>query len=312
MEIPTYICPRAVNPPNLDGRLIDPTWAAAPWTEDFMDIQGPGHPKPRFRTRAKMMWDDRCLYIGAELEEPHVWGTLTEHDSVIFQDNDFEVFLDPDGDGHRYVEFEINALNTTWDLLLVKPYLAGGPPVDGFELRGIRTAVHVNGTLNDPSDVDQGWTVEIAIPWSALTQVAGMSCPPRQGDQWRINFSRVEWEHLVADGQYRKIPARAEDNWVWSPQGVIDMHRPDRWGILQFASSSDEPVRPYPGLAERAVLARLWHAQRAFREHTGRWSTSGLELGISEPVVIHATPNQYEAELNGYRINQEMRVTGPG
>ena len=74
-----------------------------------------------------MLWDDDFFYIAAALEEPHVWATLTEHDSVIFQDPDFEVFLDPDGDNHSYYEIEINALGTVWDLRLVKPYRDGGP-----------------------------------------------------------------------------------------------------------------------------------------------------------------------------------------
>ena len=56
-----------------------------------------------------MLWDDQFFYVGAELEEPHVWATLTERDSVIFHDNDFEVFIDPDGDTHLYYELEMNA-----------------------------------------------------------------------------------------------------------------------------------------------------------------------------------------------------------
>ena len=67
-----------------------------------------------------MLWDDDYLYIAAELEEPHVWATLTQHDAVIFHDNDFEVFLNPEGDSHLYAELELNALNTTWDLLLLE------------------------------------------------------------------------------------------------------------------------------------------------------------------------------------------------
>ena len=66
--------------------------------DDFQDIEGDKKPRPRFRTRAKMLWDDQFFYVAAELEEPHVWATLTKHDSVIFHDNDFEIFIDPDGD----------------------------------------------------------------------------------------------------------------------------------------------------------------------------------------------------------------------
>jgi hypothetical protein len=304
----TYVAARAATPPSLDGRLTDPAWAAAAWTDDFEDIEGDAKPKPRFRTRVKMLWDAKCLYIGAQMEEPHVWGTLTEHDSVIFHDNDFEVFLDPDGDHHRYVELEMNALNTTWDLLLARPYLADGPPIDGFELKGLKTAVHIDGTLNDPKDTDRGWTAEIAIPWTALSQIAGCPCPPRTGDQWRINFSRVQWRHEIVDGQYRKVAGTKEDNWVWSPQGMVDMHRPDRWGILQFAATADVKPKPYPGRAEREALMKAWEAQRVYRQKHGKWARTAKQLGLTSAVTFQTTDSQYQAALGDWRVDHEMRV----
>src|SRR5881275_2369744 len=140
-----YVCYRAPSPVTIDGTLTDAAWDAAPWTDAFVDIEGDKKPKPRFRTRVKMLWDDEALYIAAELEEPHVWATLKEHDSVIFYDNDIEVFLDPDGDNHLYGELELNALNTTWDLLLTKPYKDLGHAIHAWEIIGLKTAVHVNG-----------------------------------------------------------------------------------------------------------------------------------------------------------------------
>src|SRR5262249_20753867 len=106
-----YVCYKAPGIIRIDGKLDDEAWKAAPWTDLFVDIEGDRQPKPPVRTRVKMLWDNDNLYIAAELEEPHVWATLKEHDSVIFQDNDFEVFLDPDGDNHLYAELEVNALN---------------------------------------------------------------------------------------------------------------------------------------------------------------------------------------------------------
>lgn len=91
----SYDCAYTNTPMTIDGRLDDAAWKTAPWTSDFIDIQGSSMPKPRFRTRAKMLWDDQYLYIAAELDEPDVHATLTEHDSVIFHDNDFEVFVKP-------------------------------------------------------------------------------------------------------------------------------------------------------------------------------------------------------------------------
>ena len=87
----------------------DPGWDALPWSETFVDITGSAALRPRFDTRVRMGWDARFLYINAELEEPHVWGTITERNAVMFEDNDFEVFLDPDCDGLNYYEFVITS-----------------------------------------------------------------------------------------------------------------------------------------------------------------------------------------------------------
>lgn len=229
-----YRAPRIDLPNVVDGRLGKPFWQKAQWSEAFVDIEGDLRPAPVLRTQVKMAWNECGLWILADLEEPHLWATLTEHDSVIFQDNDFEVFIDPDGDALMYGELEINALNTTWDLLLPKPYRDGGPPIDSWEIKGLETAVDLRGTLNDPRDTDDGWSVEILMPWRSVREISRVPVPPRPGDVWRINFSRVQWDLEVVDGRYQKIPDRPEHNWVWSPQGVIDMHQPERWGFLEF------------------------------------------------------------------------------
>ena len=117
-----YIAHRAATSLVIDGRLNDAAWRDAAWTDPFVDIEGDSKPRPRFDTRVKMLWDDQYFYVGADLEEPHVWATLTAHDSVIFHDPDFEIFIDPNGDALEYYEFEINALGTFWDLFLPKPY----------------------------------------------------------------------------------------------------------------------------------------------------------------------------------------------
>jgi hypothetical protein len=305
-----YVCYRVNQPLKIDGRIDKPAWQRAPWTEDFVDIEGGLKPPPPLRTRAKMLWDDEFLYIGAELEEPHVWATLTEHDSVIYQDPDFEVFIDPDGDNHNYYEIEINALNTEWDLRLPKPYRDGGPALNEWEIPGFRSAIHINGTLNDPNDTDVGWSVEMAIPWDALREFAGCTCPPRPGDQWRLDFSRVEWHVDIVNGRYVKKPGLPEENWVWSPQGVIDMHRPETWGYVQFSTSDPgaDSFRRDPSEPVRAFLMGVYHAQRAFKEAKGRWSASFEELdtavpaGIAEPrLAVTAEGYTCSAALPGGR-----------
>ena len=277
-----YVCYHTDHPPQIDGRLGDDAWQAAPWTEEFVDIEGDRRAKPRLRTRAKMLWDANYFYLAVELEEPHVWGTLTKHDSVIFNDNDCEFFIDPDGDNHEYYEFEINALNTGWDLFLPRPYKDGGRADNGWEIPGLITAVHVAGTLNDPSDRDAGWTVEIAVPWAALREFSHRPAPPRDGDRWRVDFSRVEWQHQIVAGQYQRVPHTREDNWVWSPTGIVDMHRPERWGYVQFSTSPPGAARfqPDPTQRGRDALMEICYHQKAFREKHGRWAQSLDQLGL--------------------------------
>lgn len=274
-----YLCRHTDAPIVIDGKLDDAAWANAPWTTDFVDIEGNAKPKPRLRTHARMLWDDDYLYIAAELEEPHVWGTLTNHDAVIFNDPDFEVFIDPDGDTHRYCEFEMNALNTTWDLRLPKPYQDQGKPEDAWEIPGAKTAVHINGTLNNPADTDQGWTIEIAFPWKALAEQARHPGPPNEGEQWRIDFSRVEWQIVVTNGVYQKVPRTPENNWIWSPPGVVDMHRPEMWGRLQFTrTNGTATVAEFPGALARKFAFEIYYAQRDFAKTHKHYATNLTEL----------------------------------
>lgn len=233
-----YTAERAKRAVVVDGKLNDAAWKGAAWTDCFVDIEGAGKHNPRFKTRAKMSWDADYLYIAAEMQEPDLWATYDKHDMVIFQENDFEVFLDPDGDGLHYFEFEINALNTGWDLYLAKPYKDGGKADDGWEIPGLKTAVGLRGTLNQAGnragDRDQGWVVEMAFPWSAFNRGPRPAVAPKVGESWRVNFSRVEWLTEKVNGGYKKVEGKKEDNWVWSPQGVINMHVPEKWGVLRF------------------------------------------------------------------------------
>jgi hypothetical protein len=312
-----YVIQRAAAPIEVDGRLNEDSWMKADWTEVFGDIEGPGKPRPRFRTRVQMLWDNQYLYIGAYLEEPNAWATLTERDSIIFQDNDFEVFIDPDGDTHDYYEVEINALNTVWDLLLVKPYRDGGPAVHAWDIQGLKTAVFVNGSLNDPSDEDKAWTVEMAIPFDVLKEcIPGKPERPAAGAQWRMNFSRVEYHLTVEDGKYVKAREQAsgqalpEDNWTWVPQGVINIHYPEMWGYVQFsdkkAGGGSDKFIDRPEEKVKWALRKIYYRERALYEERGAFSDELSALGLKNarelkirnwlyPPVVQTTNSLFEA-----------------
>jgi hypothetical protein len=298
------VCPRAEPPPLIDGRLDVQYSGYIPYEiQGFVDIEGRSKPPPALDVVVYMLWDDDYLYILARLGEPHVWATLTDRDAVIYHDNDFEVFIDPDGDTHDYYELEVNALGTVFDLLLKKPYRDGGPALHEWDIEGLKVATRVEGTINDPSDLDTAWVVELALPWEALREYAPEGRPPRGGEQWRVNFSRVQWDVEVVDGEYRKVTdpqtgePLPEHNWVWTPQHAVNMHMPEMWGIVQFSDqlppgthsvlpgvriiAPNVPFRPPLDEDVRWALRLVYYAQRAYMEQHGRYGETLEELSVN-------------------------------
>ncbi len=305
----SYVAKYVSNAPQVDGDLSDQAWQSASWSETFEGIEGDKKPRPRFTTRMKMLWDDEYLYIGAELEEPDVWATLSKRDQVVFHDNDFEVFIDPDNNAHQYFEIEVNALNNIFDLFLSKPYRSGGSALFAWDCPGLKSAVKVRGTLNDATDRDQGWNVEFAIPFKSISLGNSVRIP-KSGEIWRINFSRVEWDVKANGATYEKLE-HPEHNWVWSPQGVVEMHRPERWGYLQFSRSpsSDTFVLPYSE-KQRQYLWAVFYKQNGFYRAHKRYATTLAELGLKSVYQIGTVQNKLVLMASSQQFLLSIQATG--
>ena len=310
-----YVCYKANNPLIIDGKLTEKDWELAAPTNNFVDIEGALKPLPTLPTYAKILWDKEYLYIAAKISEPHIWAKLTKRDAIVFQDDAFEVFIDPDGDGHNYYEFQVNALNTIWDLILLKPYRIDNSPkvINNWDAKGVQCAVHVEGSINDPSDEDKYWSVEIAFPWAALKELAAMPTPPRNGQQWRMNLSRVDWTMEIINGQYHKKinPATqkkiSENYWVWSPQGRIAMHHPETWGYVQFSNQlvgqKTIPFRSYP---QEQIKWALWqlHFQQVAYLKTNQHYCSAIQQLTSVAVDL---PNYtFQPVLENYTDGYQL------
>lgn len=307
---PVYACRYNDKPFQLDGNLDKEFWRNIPFTDNFLDIEGTIRPTPRFRTRAKLAWDQENLYVGALLEGDEIWANLTEHDCVIFQDNDFEIFIDPDSDTQAYYEFEMNALNTTWDLLLTKAYRDGGKPVNGYEIHGMRTAVSIDGKLNRPGSHNRCWSVEVVLPFAALRECAAESRTPAIGEYYRVNFSRVQWKVDVADGAYHKRLDKdngrplPEDNWVWAPTGVINIHYPELWAFLFFtdkqgnASALSIPEDE----CRKWELRKLYYAQQAHFDENGNYTDS---LEVLKEILARISPCEANRTVRDFPYHLE-------
>ncbi|MGM0506110.1 MAG: carbohydrate-binding family 9-like protein [Bacteroidota bacterium] len=325
----TYVVYRTDQPLNIDGRIDEEIWEEAEWTEKFVDIEGELKPLPRFDTRVKMLWDEEYFYFAAELEEPHVWATMTERNSPVMHENNFEIFIDPNGSTHNYWELQINALETVWDHFLLSPRMRHrSRNLKNWNMLDYRAGVQIDGKLNDPRGEDTGWTVEVAMPWEALLEMAdGM---PGSGDQWRVNFSRVQWKRDVVDGEYRKQvdpetgETYREDNWVWSPQGLVNMHYPEMWGFVQFSEAvAGQAEEPFVWNREEEIkwaLRQVFYRQRDYFEKHGRYTEDGAELGVNEITVegldfdpeIRTTRTMFEAVSESFDGNRTWHIRHDG
>lgn len=306
---PVYYCRRATKPFTLDGRLDKEFWQEAPFTDAFLDIEGEHMPLPRFLTKAKMLWDDENFYFGAILNGDEIWGHVTKRDDVIFQDNDFEIFIDPDSDTQQYYEFEMNVLNTVWDLFLPVAYRDGGSGLNGYDIHDLRTAVAVNGSINDPKGDNKSWSVEVVIPFAAITECMSERRSPKDGEYYRVNFSRVQWKVDVTEHGYekQKNPSTGhplpEDNWVWAPTGVINIHYPELWAFVFFTDGTKaESEYSIPEDEYRKwELRKLYYAQQICWDINNRYSKDVTEL---TSILEKYAPNDKNRTLKqlGYHI----------
>ncbi len=257
-EVARYTAFKIHQPLRIDGKLDEAVWKHAPKSPRFTDILTGG---PAIHdTRAAILWDDENLYIGVQAEEPFLHAKFTQNNSNIYEDNDLEVFI---SGRDAYYEFEINGYNTTYEVFFVweEAYERGGfsrapdfarskmVPFNGvgftthprggrlgqfnWHFPGKRTAVFLDGTVNQDNDHDRGWSIELAFPWKGMEWLAkadGRSFPPKEGDIWRIDLSRFN--------QYKEAaPAKDSGGWFWSRHGVWDSHIPECFPYIRFSTN---------------------------------------------------------------------------
>ncbi|MDR3192904.1 MAG: carbohydrate-binding family 9-like protein [Treponema sp.] len=253
-----YDCRRAREAFPINGDLEKPVWKRAEKSRPFVDLVT-GGPAP-LNTRMAALWDEKALYAAYWIDEPDVRASFTQRDSLIWFDNDVELFFDGED---CYYEFEINAFNTVYEVLFIyQDALKRGsrfePLFDlynrdvdvlggfqdaarfrrrprgrrwafmDFDFPSLQSGVRVDGKINDPSRVDRGWTVELAFPWEGFRILSpGKSFPPKEEDSIRCQFFR--FENLRANG--RELGSAG---WALNEHGVYDSHIPENFAWLHF------------------------------------------------------------------------------
>jgi hypothetical protein len=221
----------------LDGKLDDAVWKDAPVTGDFtrtMDGM-----KADQKTTARMLYDDKNLYVAFEMEDKDVWTTLTKPDDKLWTQEAVELFIDADGDGKTYVELQTNPKGALFD-----SYLPAYRQNQNDFTSGMKAAVKVDGTVDIRTDADKGWVAEVAIPFDAAKgkEKEMKNVPPKLGTVWRVNLFRLD------------MPSgRPQQGSAWSPPLVGDFHALDKFGELIFGD--DKGVAPGVKIEEKKAAA---------------------------------------------------------
>lgn len=226
-EIREYTVRKIASDLIIDGKLSEPEWTAAAFTEKFINYLNGSSVK--LSTRAKFLWNDEYLFIGIICEDPDVRATITTHDHSLWQEDVIEIFCDPDGDEKNYLEVQINPLETILDLFLNKSYFAGGKPNFDWNIDSIKRSVWIDGTINDQKNIDSKWICEVALPFKELIFLAPSAhFPPENNDIWRILLTRYDYKHTEKE--------KTAEISAWNQTDERGFHAPDKYGKIIFSN----------------------------------------------------------------------------
>jgi hypothetical protein len=215
--IPNYEVHRTATPPRIDGKLDDAIWQASkPVTFVF---PWPNQTSAKQNTTARLTWDNENLYVAYECDDRDITAVRTQRDDPTYMDDAVEIFIGPPGVKNLYLGFEMNARAALYDYLYPFPQRF----IKNYNLPGVRISVALNGTLNNSTDQDEGWSLEVAIPWSSFADLTNTPVP-KIGDRWIVNLNR--WDGTQPNRRLSQ----------WSDSGMVrpDPHYPDRFGQLIF------------------------------------------------------------------------------
>ena len=217
-----YSCGRAAGAIAVDGNLDEPAWENAAVIEFILPIT---HEKPLSETHARLLYDDRYLYVGFRALDKDVYGEFKDRDAFTCLEDVLEVFIKPDPDSEPYYNFELNALGTMLDGFTPKRKAGGGRGQRwlAWNIEGMKIATSVDGTLNNYRDEDRGWSLEVAIPFAGLPT---LQAPPRAGDRWTFHLARYDYSVFLEEG--RELTSCA-------PLSKVDFHYYEDWIPLVFS-----------------------------------------------------------------------------
>ncbi len=217
-----FECRRAEGKIAIDGKLDDAAWKKAEAIDSFTVSWLREKARPaKTKTSAKLLWDDEYLYFAAELEDHDLYGDITEHDGMTWDNDVFELFFKTSEKSKGYYEFQVSAAGTMMDMYLPSRGSGGYKRWKSAHEFGWETKVTRDGTLNQHDDQDRGWVVEGRFPWKDFQPSGGK---PTAGDIWRFALCRYDYS----------VEFEEQELSTCAPLQVPSFHRYEDYAKLKF------------------------------------------------------------------------------
>jgi hypothetical protein len=197
--------------------LSEWNWDDIPSLNPFM-IYNNSQPAT-YETTTRVCCNQHALYLRFDCVDTYIWGTYTQRDEPIYDEEVVEIFIGHGGeDPTNYYEFQVSPNGVLFDAKIHNPTSTRPDLVvnESWDCEGIQWYA-------ERHDVDNHWMAIMVIPWSAIAPKGSLP------DVWRANFYRIE------------RPRDAEPEYsCWSPTMAepADFHKPVHFGILRLPNFS--------------------------------------------------------------------------
>lgn len=264
-ELPTYspaeVDQAALEKAKVDGKLDEDFWKKA----KPISLE-PFGAAPDLHTKVYVLRGKDHLLVGARMPDERVWSKLDKRDADTWTEEVFEMYIDKDRDGKDYLEMQINPLGTVFDAHFAQRLGRGKGSRDeqidrarAWNMKGLESAVYVEGTVNDDSDKDTAWSVELKIPY---TSIPGIDQAPKDGESWAVDFYR-----------YDRPDDKRTYAYAWSKPNGGSFHQVERFGTLQFGKADAKSAKTQAkteaknkkGSIKRIPPAQLQNIQRKLK-----------------------------------------------
>lgn len=219
---------RAQESPTLDGFLNEPVWQNAQVATDFVQNEPVNGAPPTLKSEVRILYDDNAVYIGAMLYDhapDSILRQLSKRDVGSGANTDyFSVAFDTYDDDQNAFHFAVSAAGVQTDSRISQV----GEDV-------VWDAVW----KSEVNITDQGWIVEMEIPYSALR------FPKKPEQQWGIQFRRIVRRRR--ETVYWNFVDRAVDgvvNQFGSLQGLRGIEPPVRLALTPYVSTYVQRYSP--------------------------------------------------------------------